>query len=208
MKNYLALIILIIIPSSYCIAQNSKNILLERDHEQIIERLELMNYLNDITMKLKATLKKDNSSFNFPHYYRDSIVGNNPISVLDISSYLDYKENEIPVSIKGFINRVYEKNAFTLFNIIRGYGYPSTSRLNKFEKIDPYRATFIITMASDKWKQILYPIIEEQNRVGNITELEYTFCKVAFKNGILNEKESIATDKVLNAHGYRGVKVD
>lgn len=208
MKNYLTLIILIITSSSYCVAQSNKDVLLDRDHEQVIERLKFMNYLSDISMKLKATLKKDSSLFNFPDYYRDSIVGNNPILELDISSYLDYKENKIPTSVEIFIDRVYEKNAFTLFNIIRGYGYPSTSRLNKFEKIDPYRATFIITMASDKWKHILYPIIEEQNKLGNMTELEYTFCKVAFKNGILSKKESIAIDKVLNAHGYRGIKVD
>lgn len=192
----------------YVFPQSSKDILLERDHEQLIERLKFMDYLNDVTMKLEGDIRRAGGVLEVPFYtyYNDSIVARNPYPSTNISSYLDYQLNEVPPTAADFIVRVYNRNALNLHTIIKRYGYPTTTKLNKYVKINPFRATFIIQKASDDWKKIFYPLIKEENRKGNLTEIEYTFCRFAFKNGIMTQSEAHEFSAIMKRHGYSPAK--
>ncbi|KAF2516868.1 hypothetical protein E0W68_11675 [Flavobacterium salilacus subsp. salilacus] len=167
-------------------SQNQKDLLLERDHAMVIERLQFMDYLNDATMKLKWHIKKAGDTLRMPFYayYNDSIVARNPVPSTNISSYLDYQPNQAPPSAGEFTMKVYNTNAATLYNIIKRYGYPSTSKLDKYEKRDPLRNAIIILMASKAWKEILRPVIETENNNKNLTKHEYWFCDLAFKQDL------------------------
>lgn len=185
MKNYLTLIILIITSSSYCVAQSNKDVLLDRDHEQVIERLKFMNYLNEAAMKLKWDIKKAEDTLQIPFYkyYLDTIVKQNPIVNSNISSYLDYNINEIPPSVGDFTVRVYNRNALNLYRIIERYGFPSSKRLERYDSFNlpTIRMAAFILMASEEWKEILKPLIKRQYEVGNLTKHEYWFCNLAFE---------------------------
>lgn len=188
--------------------QSSKDILLERDHEQLIELLKFMDYMNDVTTKLEWRIKKAGGVLEIPFskYYNDSIVAGNPVPSTNISSYLDYQQSEVPPTAADFIVRVYNRNALNFYNIIKRYGYPTTTKLNKYIKLDPYRPTYIIQKASDDWKKLFTPLIKDENNSGNLTEIEYLFCKLAFKNGIMHESELKEFSTTLKKNNYEPAK--
>lgn len=203
MKNILFILLFLSLSNLYC--QTREDQLLERDHKQVIERLKFMQYLTNATLKLKWHVEKAGDTLQIPFYtyYKDSIVADNPVPSSNISSYLGYQPNAIPASAGEFIVKVYNRNAATFYNIIDRYGYPTTAKLNKYEKIDPRQTALIIEKASDEWKKILYPVIQRENRKGNMTELEFMFCKFAFRNGIIRGYEIEEYLNVLKRNGYK-----
>ena len=181
MKQFLLLSLLL---SIQAFSQNQKDFLLDRDHAMIIERLKFVDYLNNATMKLKWDIKKAGDTLRMPFYtyYNDSIVARNPVPSTNISSYLNYQPNQAPPSAGEFTMRVYNTNATTFYNLIKRYGYPSTAKLDKYEKRDPLRNAIIILMAPQAWKEGLRPVIE--NDKNNLTKHEYWLCDLAFKQDL------------------------
>lgn len=184
-------------------AQDRRDKLLERDNKQIVERLQIMDYLADATMKLKYYLKKD-SGINFKQYFADTIAGKYP-DPDKIYKYLYYKPSRINITPDKFYEDVYENNAFSFYAMIVRYGYPSVFRLHKYFKVRPGSGHIYLTMAPDKWKREIYPLIEYEYSEGNMTEPEYEFCKMAIR-GPVSREEMDKFNAKMEKWGYKTIK--
>jgi hypothetical protein len=199
-KNVLLLFILIPI-IGFC--QPQKDLLLERDHEKIIERLQFIDYLNDASMKLKARVERGDTLVKTPFYkyYNDIIIKENPFTSVNISQYLGYSLNAVPKDANEFLARLYHQNAQTLFDMINRYGFPSNLRLKQYVERSPFRIPSIIDMAPLSWKKRLYPLVQKEYTLGNVSEVEQEFCDLYFRGGILTEEESLKFRAKMKALG-------
>ncbi len=199
----LKLLLLMLMAVFTICAQDKRDKLLERDHKDIIERLQLMDYMTDVTMKLKYHLKKD-SSINFKQYFNDTILAKYPKPEA-VYLYLDYKPGTFNTTPQEFIDKVSYKNSFSFYSIIVRYGYPSVNRLYKYGKTRIDSGASYLELASDEWKKKIYPLIEYENKQGNMAEPEYEFCKMMIRGAVSREEMDIFNEK-MKKWGHKSIK--
>lgn len=184
--------------------QAEKDALLQRDLEQVKDTLALMKYLDQCTVEFfkmtKEEIAKSNSCFTY--YYENTIVRNNPAATINIPEYLGYKNGYVPPTWQYFITPVYEKNALQLISLIETYGYPTNKRI--YGSANATTCTVIVDRAPQKYKDILWPLLKREKRRGNMTEIDFEFCKFFIKSDkCVSEEEFMHFNKKMEKLGVK-----
>lgn len=184
--------------------QAEKDALLQRDLEQVKDTLAIMDYLDKCTVEFlkmtKQEIKKSNSYFTY--YYENTILSNNPTPSINIPEYLGYKSGYTPPTWQYFVTPVYEKNALQLISLIETYGYPTHKRV--YGDGDASSCVVVVDRAPQKYKDILWPLLKREKRRGNMTEIDFEFCKFFIKSDkCVSEEEFMRFNKKMEKLGAK-----
>lgn len=202
MKKLLLIITFSIFFSGY--GQPEKDALLQRDIEQVKDTLVLMKYLDQCTVEFLRMTKQEisKSNSNFTYHYENTIISNNPAPSINIPVYLGYKNGYVPPTWQYFLTPVFEKNALQLINLIETYGYPTNKRI--YGSANATTCMVIVDRAPQKYKDILWPLLKREKRRGNMTDIDFEFCKFFIKsNKCVSEKEFMRFNKKMEKLGAK-----
>jgi len=179
MKQLYIFIVLLCSASGFC--QPVKDSLLEADKQKVSDLLHMANYLDNcaLTYFLKPTDEKIKMSFS--RFYKEIVVGYNPVPSINISEYLGYKNDVEPINSDAFCDIVSGKNLESLILITETYGYPSFERMRSGGRKDLHSANMICIMRNEDFDKKLKTIFKIENKVGNLSDKEYNHFKFIMK---------------------------
>lgn len=196
------LLILFVLVSFSGFAQAEKDSLVEVDKEAILDKLELMFYLDQEATKCLTMTKEKQSELDktFPYYFMNTIVKNNP-STLDLREFIgfDFKEFK-PIKCKDFYVAVYEKNLTEFISLTEKYGYLSIKRLDRIkDKKADGQAIFVVR--NDNEDRKIKKLLKKENKIGNLPDMEYDMFKLFL------ERKKVITDKDVARFEKSGGKI-
>lgn len=188
MKKVLLLLLLFTSFSGF--SQVEKDSLLIADKAAILDKLDLMFYLDHVGMeylKMQGEQSRVESDKTFPYYFVNTIVKNNPSSI-DLAKFIgfDFKEYK-PVKWKDFLNAVYEKNLNEFIELTEKYGYLSIKRLKRLKdkKAD---GLVIFVVRNDTQDKKIKKLLKREKKIGNISQKDYDLFKFFL------ERKKVMTD--------------
>lgn len=186
------LFILFVLVSFSGFAQAEKDSLVEVDKEAILDKLELMFYLDQEATKCLTMTKEKQAELDktFPYYFMNAIVKNNP-STLDLREFIgfDFKEFK-PIKGKDFYVAVYEENLVEFIDMTKKYGYLSTQRLKRYKDAKAYSPLIFVIHNSYSDKEVK-KLMKQEFKIGNIDQKEYDQFKF-----FLERKKELTDDDV------------
>lgn len=192
MKKVFTVLLLLISIIAY--SQADKDSLLIADKEAVLDKLELMFYLDKVSMEY-CTMPGDayriESDKTFPYYFINTIVKNNPSSI-DLKEFIgfDFKEFK-PIKWKDFLEAVYEKNIAEFVALTEKYGYISPERLNRSKGGKAYGLVAFI-VRTDSHDREVKRLIRREKKNGNMPQKDYDHFKFFLERKKILTKEDIA----------------
>lgn len=176
MKKVLTLLLFFVSLTGF--SQAEKDSLLLADKTAILDKLELMFYLDHTATKFLTMTKEQQaeSDKTFPYYFTNTIVKNNPSSI-DLAKFIgfDFKEFK-PVKVMDFCRAVYDKNLAEFIVLTEKYGYLSNERLNRMKEGKSSALVVFVIHNSDYDKEVK-KLIKQELKKGNISRKEYDMFK-------------------------------
>lgn len=204
MKKLLVIIYMLLSVSVF--SQPEKDALLAKDFDSVIEKLQLMHYLDKVVLEHLAMTNKESVTTEdktFPYYFSRQIVRNNPVSSIDVKEYLTSDSKEyVPRDWKGFLNTVYDKNMQSLVELTAKYGYLSADRLKKYRADDKIMGgNVIFAVRTNKYDKQFKKMLKQEYKLGNISLKEYEQFKFFFQR-----KSDLTKHNVVDVEGETGKK--
>ena len=201
MKQLVLLIVLLVFSSGY--SQPAKDSLLAKNHQKVDEKLFVAHYLDECAFKYFMKSKQEKAQNNFSRYFREIVVGYNPVPSINISEYLGYKNGEEPKDSEAFCDVVFNKNIETIMQLTKEYGYPSWERMRAGGYTTFHYSSMIFIIRSSDYDKRLKPIFKHENAVGNLSEKEYNHFKF-----IIKRKKILTNDDIKWLEEKAGVKMN
>ncbi|MEZ4793477.1 MAG: hypothetical protein R2783_08475 [Gelidibacter sp.] len=165
MKNIIFIILVFLALKGF--AQKEKDSLLKVDINKVVEKLDMMHFLDQSTMYFKEV-------DNFKDYFEEHISGNNDTLKFKIIHFLDLKKPLDNYTFKSYVTIVYDKNAKELINIIKSYGWPSESRINEYVALKRNRSPMIFVMrAKNKDAKKIKRLSKDEVSLGHMGQSIY-----------------------------------
>ncbi len=193
MKHVFFIIISLLFSSS-CFAQAEKDSLLLVDKDVIMQKLDLMFYLDEVGMEfwtMPGDEYRAKSNKKFPYYFINTIVRNNPTSI-NLKEYLgfDFKEFK-PITWEDYLNAAYEKNITEFLALTKKYGFLSNERLNR-SKDGKTKSLVTFLTRNSSLDGAIKRLLKKEKKIGNISEKEYEHFKFILKRKRMITNEDIA----------------
>lgn len=158
-------------------SQPEEDALLARDFDVVLQKLQLMHYLDQVGMEYWAMPNNEvrtTSDETFPYYFSSKIIKNNPVPSIDIKEYLGFNFKEfVPITWKDFLYAVYNKNMLSLIELTDKYGFLSADRLKKHTADEKMYGNVIFAVRTNKYDKQLKKMLKSEYKLGNISLKEY-----------------------------------
>ena len=187
MKNVFLLFLFSVSISGFC--QAEKDSLVLADTKAILDKLDLMFYLDHVTLEyVKMTEEQKRvSNKTFPDYFFNTIIKNNPSS-LDLAEFIGSDLGEFnPVAWKDFCEAVYQKNLNEFIALTEKYGYLSNKRLSRL-KDRKAKSLVIFVVRDDAQDKKVKRLIKQEKKNGNMSEKDYDMFRLFL------ERKKVLTD--------------
>lgn len=197
------LLVFILSFSVTVVAQPEKDSLLAQDHDKVLVQLRMMRYLDSIVTDQTILARSSGKPIhqNFYKFYLDTIAKQSPFGLRSVSDYLGYEGSKGPVTAKEFNDRVARKNVYAVIALTQKYGYITSKRLRMKGKITKHTSLTTYLWRDNAYLSQFAKLFEEEYRLGNLTEPEYTFFRIRMKGAITEEDE-----KVLKKHNVKQIQ--
>ncbi|MNK22238.1 hypothetical protein D3C87_405120 [compost metagenome] len=191
MRRILSIILLLF--TALAFSQSDKDSLLQKDFNEVYDKLKLMHYLERAAMEYYSITDEGRiiSEKTFPYYLKKNVISTNPVPSIDILKYLGiYLNKDIPCNWNDFVMAVNNANAKSLLEITEKYGYPSNPRIAKLSGLESTSTCIVFTIRKNKYAQDIEKMIKKEYKKGVISESEYNIFKA------LNGREALSTKEV------------